>query len=105
MSRLEERYDRMAALRIHPDDFPDDAGDRIMEVFLLEGFIAGIAQRVLDGDGGPRGDEIEPLRKLYLDGREWIWHGNRFDFSAFPDVVDYIRAIELVRMEILRHCA
>ncbi|MCA9520337.1 MAG: hypothetical protein KC609_05170 [Myxococcales bacterium] len=98
---LKQSFDAMRWGQIDAHNYPPAVAERLMSIFMHEEFLAEIADRMLSEAGRPTAAERKPLGRTYLEGTVWLYGDERFDFSPYPEVLDYIQRLEKLRLAIL----
>jgi hypothetical protein len=101
IDRLRRAYDQLRRCIIHVSDYKESpAFDAVFSMTTMDSGVAGIADRILEGQAIPL-DQQSFLRRPRLRSSTF-WELEEcalFDLSPFPELVEWAKIIETARIE------
>jgi hypothetical protein len=98
MHRLRDEFDTIESQSIDPQNYAGDDSDVVFDIITAETFVAGIASKILDSKT-ISSEEKQILNKEFVKGGNWLRaDGSEYSLWHLPDVKEYVRSIEALRV-------
>lgn len=100
---IESGYDSIESQTLDLREYHGNDFDVIFEIISAETFIAGIASKLLASEFTNNND-MAILRREFIRGGNWVRDdGSEYSLWHLPDVLEYARKMESLRVLCLRY--
>lgn len=101
-SELVKLFDILKSKTLDIHSYSGDDFDVVFDLISTDSFLAGIADRVIEGKSVTY-DEIIILKQKNMDGTDWITtEGSYISLEHLPEVLTYAQLLDSMRKLILR---